>query len=88
VGDGRDTLFWHDIWVGDIPLRLKFPRLFDLAVNKECTVEEMDRLGWEVEVGGRAWEWRRRLLAWEEESVGECSIMLLNDVMQDTVHDT
>jgi len=24
VGDGRDTLFWHDIWVGEIPLKFKF----------------------------------------------------------------
>ena len=30
VGDGTNTLFWHDNWVGGIPLRLKFPRLFDL----------------------------------------------------------
>jgi len=46
VGDGRNTLFWYDNWVREIPLRYKFPHLFDLAVNKECTVEEMSRLGW------------------------------------------
>jgi len=34
VGDGRDTLFWYDKWVGDILLKLKFPRLFELAVVK------------------------------------------------------
>jgi len=34
------------------PLRLKFPRLFELTVNKERTLEEMKRLGWGVE-GGR-----------------------------------
>jgi len=70
----------------NVALRLKFPRLFDLAVNKERTVEEMMRLGWEV--GGGAWEWTRRLLAWEEESVGECSAMLLNVVLQETSTDT
>jgi len=69
VGDGRTTLFWFDLWVGETPLRFKYFRLFDLTINKECTVEEMERLGWEVE--GRAWEWRRRLLAWEEDSVRE-----------------
>lgn len=47
LGDGRNTLFWHDMWVGDIPLCDKFPRLFDLAVDKEGSVEEMSRLGWE-----------------------------------------
>lgn len=54
VGDGRETLFWYDNWVGEVPLRFKFPRLFDLAVNKDRTVKEMRRLGWEV--GGGAWE--------------------------------
>ena len=48
VGDGRHTRFWYDNWVGDVPLRNKFPRLFDLAVNHEASVEEMARLG----VGG------------------------------------
>jgi len=25
VGDGWGTFFWYDIWVGEIPLKLKFP---------------------------------------------------------------
>jgi len=29
-----------------MPLRFKFPHLFYLAVDKECKVEEMWRLGW------------------------------------------
>jgi len=85
VGDGRGTLFWHDIWVGEIPLKLKFPRLFALFATKECWVEEM------VSVMGAngGWEqlWRRRLLAWEEESVRECSVLLHNIVLQENVHD-
>ena len=86
LGDGRDTLFWYDTWVGDMPLRLKFLRPFDLAVDKECKVAEMWRLGWGE--GGAAWEWRRRLLAWEEESVRECSMLLHNIVLQVDSHDT
>ena len=69
-----------------MPLRVRYPRLFDLAVVKECTVEEMWRLGWGE--GGEAWVWRRRLLAWEEQSVRECSDLLHNIVLQDEVHDT
>ena len=38
VGDGNNNLFWFDHWVGEPRLRLKFPRLFDLALNKECSV--------------------------------------------------
>jgi hypothetical protein len=85
VGNCRNTLFWFDCWVGDMPLRLKYHRLFDLAVRKECSVEEMWRLGWSD--GGRAWVWRRRLFAWEEESVRECSLLLHNIVLQDNVTD-
>ena len=45
IGDGRNTYFWHDNWVGNTPLRCKLPHLFDLAVSKECIVEDVfDRL--------------------------------------------
>lgn len=86
VGGGRDTLFWHDKWVGNIPLRLKFPRLFDLALEKDASVEYMSRRGWESD--GEAWVWRRRLFAWEEECVRECSLLLTNIVLQDGVSDS
>jgi hypothetical protein len=37
--------------------------------------------------GGGAWVWRCRLLAWEEEETRECTILLLNVVLQAHVHD-
>jgi len=43
-------------------------------------------MGWME--GGRAWEWRRRLLAWEENSVRECSLLLHNIVLQENVADS
>jgi len=86
VVNGRNTLFWYDTWVGEVSLCIKFPRLFDLAMNKYSMVEEIWRLGWSE--GGGAWSWRRRLLAWEEESVRECSLLLLNVVLQENVTDT
>jgi len=46
----------------------------------------MSRLGW-ADCGG-AWVWRRRLLAWEEESVRGRSILLYNVVLHDQTHDT
>ena len=30
--------FWHDWWGGDQPLRIKFPVLYRLAINKEAFV--------------------------------------------------
>jgi len=85
VGDGNVTLFWQDIWVGEVPLKLKFPRLYELANNKMCSVTEAKRDIGAVGGGGRVW--RRHLFSWEEESVRECSILLSNTVLQDNVHD-
>jgi len=85
VGDSRDALLWHDIWVEEIPLKFKFSCLYELAEYKECSVAEARR----VIVPDRGWErvWRRRLLAWEEESVRECYVFLDNIVLQENVHD-
>jgi hypothetical protein len=69
VGDGTDTLFWSDRWLGGIPLCEWFGRLFDLAAIKTYTVSEMFSLGWET--GGEAWVWRKPLWAWEEELLRE-----------------
>ena len=85
VGGGSSTYFWLDHLVVGAPLRVLFPRLFDLAVNKGVTVQDMDRRGWEN--GGGAWEWRRRLLAWEEETVTKCSLLLHDIVLQDNIAD-
>jgi hypothetical protein len=49
VGDGTDTLFWSDPWVGGIPLCERFGRLYDLVTSKSRTVAEMYASGWEVE---------------------------------------
>lgn len=85
VGDWRDTLFSHDTWLGDVSLRVKFSRLFDLAVEKESSVEDMWRRGWDGD-GGRGW--RRRLIAWEEESMRERYVLLHKIVLQDIVYDS
>jgi len=82
VGDGAQTLFWWDPWIDGLVLKNSFSRLFDLATNKMATVAEMYSLGWGVE--GVAWQWWRRLLAWEEEKVQECCDILSNIVLQPT----
>ncbi|GAU40603.1 hypothetical protein TSUD_28090 [Trifolium subterraneum] len=61
VGDGTETFFWTDPWLGGTPLCVRFGRLFDLAVHKSNTVAEMWSLGWDTR--GEAWEWRRQLWA-------------------------
>jgi len=34
VGGGGSTFFSSDNWIRDVPLRVQFPRLFELAVDK------------------------------------------------------
>jgi hypothetical protein len=74
-----------DCWCGDVPFRERFRRLYDLAINKVITVRTMFLLG--VDVGGEAWQWRRRLWAWEEDLVEECRALLLTVFLQDSVPD-
>nr|GFD00734.1 hypothetical protein [Tanacetum cinerariifolium] len=40
IGNGRDTCFWYDNWLGDKPLKDLFPSLFALELNKEVTVAD------------------------------------------------
>ncbi|KAL7606993.1 hypothetical protein Lser_V15G19826 [Lactuca serriola] len=40
VGDGGNTKFWVDNWCGSISLRARFPRLFDVARNKDAYVKD------------------------------------------------
>ncbi|XP_071694823.1 uncharacterized protein [Rutidosis leptorrhynchoides] len=57
IGDGRDVLFWKDIWTGDTSLKDKFPRLFRLDTNQDTCVNERVQL-----VNGLlqfSWEWAR-----------------------------
>jgi hypothetical protein len=50
--DGADSYFWTDLWLGGVPLRERFDRLFELAETQSCTVAAMSALGWEA--GGGA----------------------------------
>jgi len=46
VGIGTNTLFCSYRWVGRVPLRERFSRLFNLAVDKWVSVADMEALGW------------------------------------------
>ena len=51
VGDGKSTRFWHDVWVGNIPLKIRFPSLFWAAVNQDASVAdnyELDSHTWNI----------------------------------------
>jgi len=40
VLNGESTLFWEDVWLGEIPLRLEFPKLFQFCSKQGTTISE------------------------------------------------
>lgn len=59
VRSGINTLFWEDAWNQGELLKLRFPRLYDLEMEKFCTVAE--RLQWERTLWRWVWSGRREL---------------------------
>jgi hypothetical protein len=41
LGNGRLTSFWWDTWVGALPLKDRFPRLFSISNQKHASVAEV-----------------------------------------------
>ncbi|XP_048490068.1 uncharacterized protein LOC125492022 [Beta vulgaris subsp. vulgaris] len=41
VGNGRQTYFWYDLWITDLPLNAIFPRLFSIATNQLATIASL-----------------------------------------------
>jgi hypothetical protein len=80
VGDGKNTMFWTDNWLGGVCFRDRFTRLYELSEFKGESVFNMHLRGWVED--GAAWSWRRRLFAWEEELEGELRLLLLNVSLQ------
>ncbi|GJU07589.1 hypothetical protein Tco_1124019 [Tanacetum coccineum] len=40
INNGASTKFWSKTWMGDSPLKIRFPHLFRLALNKDCTIRD------------------------------------------------
>ena len=85
VGDDTETLFWWDLWLDGLIFKSSFSRLFHLADNKISTMAEKFSFGKGED--GEAWKWWHRLLAWEEDQVRECCVILTNVVLQPSTHD-
>jgi hypothetical protein len=55
IGNGYSTSFWSDNWCGDVPLSIKYKRLFELSLNKEINVN------WAMSDNCNSLTFRRRL---------------------------
>jgi hypothetical protein len=38
--NGEGTLFWKDIWMGKVPIKIKYPRFLDICRDKDVHVSE------------------------------------------------
>jgi hypothetical protein len=65
VGNGRLTSFWWDTWIGDSPLKDRFPRLFSISNQQLASVNELCI----TDGGAVRWNfsWRRQFFVWENE---------------------
>jgi hypothetical protein len=74
LGNGALTSFWHEKWIGMVPLCVMFPRLFSLSTSKEAMIVELAS----VEDEHITWNfgWRRTLFTWEEELVNNLLALL------------
>jgi len=63
IGNGRSTLFWHDLWCGPTLLRDSFCRLFQLSVHPDGRVENLGV--WKGNVWVWDLRWRSFLIVWE-----------------------
>lgn len=60
VGNGLNTSFWKVKWCGDMPFKLKYPRLYSLSSQKEAPIGDL------VSDGEWTFLWRRTLFVWED----------------------
>jgi hypothetical protein len=51
LGDGRNTCFWLDSWLGNKPLSIQYPALFSHVQNPNLTVADCySEIGWQIRI--------------------------------------
>ena len=72
LGKGDRIKFWEDLWVIETPLKVRFPRLFNISLDQSSILKDLGL--WD----GATWVWNliwsRQLRHWELEQ----SIALLD----------
>lgn len=74
VNDGTNTKFWEQAWIGEIPLKDQFPRLYRISLQKEAMIAQT--------LGNL--QFRRPLREWEMQE-----LTMLNDLLESVqLHDS
>ena len=85
IGDGSNTMFWHDIWVGEHPIKEVCPRLFLLSLSPNALVSSCGF--WD----GHTWQWslhwRRNLRPQDQREREALQILLDRAVLYQDGHD-
>jgi hypothetical protein len=73
LGNGINTSFWNDNWVGNFSLKDRFPRLFSISTQKEAMVTDLY-----YNDNNEHWTflWRRRFFIWEEELLDQLCALI------------
>jgi len=74
VGNGNSTSFWEVAWRGDIPFRVKYPRLFSLSNQREAKVGDL--CGTLDSVMDWVFSWRCPFFVWEDRILEELLVDL------------
>jgi hypothetical protein len=45
VGDGKQTKFWTDVRLGEVPLKIRYHKLYEIYFDPDCTVDEVVEMG-------------------------------------------
>jgi hypothetical protein len=79
VGNGRATRFWHDVWVGNVPLRINYPSMFRVTISPDASVAanyDLDSHTWDI--GFRRDLGSADMVAWEH-LLGSLDSVFLSD---------
>jgi hypothetical protein len=49
VGNGKKIRFWHDIWLGNCPLKIRFHKLFRISRQQEWSVHDFRGVDWNID---------------------------------------
>ena len=85
VGNGEKTRFWEDVWLAELPLAEKFPRLYSISTQQQTHIADFgvwDDLSW-------SWNiiWRREFFEWELPAFYDLQAMLNDAILTQDVAD-
>lgn len=85
IGDGSSTMFWHDVWVGEHPLKEVCPRLFLLSLSPNALVSSCGF--WDGQIWHWSLHWKRNLRPQDRCERESLQVLLDRAVLYQDGHD-